>query len=62
MLKNKIDTSADEYITDPTIPAIAKEMNCGANFEYKFKTNVYSKGKKLNEDEIERLYRLIMNL
>jgi len=62
MIKKKInaDTSADDYITDPTIPAIAKEMHCGANF--KFKTKAYYKGKKLSSDSLSRLYRDIMNL
>jgi hypothetical protein len=63
MLKKRIkikDSPSEDYFTDPTIPAIAKNMNCGANFEWK--TSAYKGGKKLNKDEISRLYREIMDL
>ena len=58
----KTDTCSDDWITDPSIPAIAKEMHCGANFEYKFNTKVFYRGKKLDNDELQRLYNEIMNL
>ena len=54
------DNFAEQYITNPIVPAIAKNMHCGANFE--FKTKAIYKGRVLEKTEVDRLYNLILDL